>query len=72
MRTNKFEIPTAQQPSKSIRITLPVQLLAEVESLASISGITPVAVIEHAVAFAFTTRKAKRTRTKRTSNPVSI
>ena len=66
MRTTQFEIPAAPKPPKTIRITLPAELLAEVESLASTSGIEPTSVIEHAVAFAFATRKAKRTRAKRT------
>jgi metal-responsive CopG/Arc/MetJ family transcriptional regulator len=66
MSTQKFEIPAAPQAPKSIRISLPAALLAEIEELAIIGGIEPTAVIEHAVAFALATRKSKRTRTKRT------
>lgn len=65
MSTQKFEIPAAPQAPKSIRINLPAALLAEVEELAIIGGIEPAAVIEHAVAFAFATRKPKRTRIKK-------
>jgi hypothetical protein len=65
MSIQQFEIPIAPQPPKSIRISLAAELLAEIEKLAVTSGIEPAAVIEHAVAFAFATRKPKRTRTKR-------
>ena len=65
MRVPRFEIPAVAQPPKSIRVTLPAALLNEVESLASISGVEPASVIEHAVSFAFATRKVRHTRTRR-------
>ena len=57
---SRFEIPAVAQPPKSIRITLPATLLSEIEVLATTNGIEIATVIEHAVAFAFATRKAKR------------
>ena len=68
MAMPRFELPIASKPPKPIRVTLPAELFAEVELLASNSGIEPAAVIEHAVAFAFATRNNRRTRTKRTNN----
>ena len=68
MAMPRFELPTVSKPPKPIRVTLPAELFAEVELLASTSGMEPAAVIEYAVAFAFATRNNRRTRAKHTND----
>ena len=64
----RFEIPAAPRSPKMIRITLPAELCDEIDNLADVNDIAKATVIEHAVAFAFATRKPKRTRTRHTTD----
>lgn len=64
----RFEIPAAPRSPKQIRITLPAELCDEIDNLANVSGADKTTVIESAVAFAFATRKPKRTRTRHTTD----
>ena len=64
MSVSHFKIPVANKPLKPIRTALPTDLFDEVALWASSSGIEPIMVIKHTIAYALTTRKNKRTNSR--------